>query len=955
MQEPIKSSGRRRYRPGISIAAGVLSVAMIAPFVSPVVSPLSLPVASAQTATPAAGGSQHSTGVWEGEHTVSGFVFIDRGSGSKHYNANLGDEYIDGIQVSGYWIDEDGAKSPVYHTFSGEGALEAGHFSLFFAPWTDANGVQHTFNAPLGGEQVSIWATLPDGSQYQIAFQDSYPVGDAHKRSRAVWYPAWNRVGNWHISLQDKPDPSWLSLATPTGPRNDLNFPSTNDGQVVGTVFWDPWTNSADFLYPTVQADRGDILAEGITVVGSYVQDEVARRFDQWKNNNPNHTVVQFQAAQKQIMAAYTAETGKPAIAETVTSVTNAQGEYKLQFQGLWGNSHTSPGIFRPNWEGQGAWGDLASSPQSGSWLLGNWSSKHINANYMYVYPVLPEGVSATMSSFQSAMFAHPHDGDIGQGLVSVSGLSRWYNLNFPLYALDPRFDVTPFDAVSNPAMPGDTVQTTATGLVPGQTYHIQWQRSTPTGLVNVGEPCIAVAGPDATVPSCPLTVPTDITDTTIYSATLFQPAGDNRNVYGVDSFAVTPNAATTPLGSLGEPYTGTFTQDVPAGASVTYSATGLPNGLSIDPATGAITGTPVVAADGTSPVGTAQVVITSNITYADGKTGTTQRAVPISITDTPLADATLGQPYTQAIEPQGLPEGAIASGITVTGLPSGLTFDPATNTVSGTPDTVGEFDNVVVSYTVTLADGTEVQHQDTVPLNITGDLAAAFTPAYENTAAQPGTVVASQAPTFDNAYTTDVVETGAAPEGTTFAAGTLPDGYAAGTSADSLTPGQVFVDPQTGVVSVNPLPGGEASDLTIPVLVTYADGTTDTAAALFNVGADNAASLDPTYQLIDAQQGGNPVTVPAPLDQNGQQLPTGTTFTAGEGFPEWATLNEDGSITVAPGADVPVGPVELLVTVDYPDGSSEQIAATVNVVDQVAPVIDPIADVTVTEDKAIE
>ncbi len=119
---------------------------------------------------------------------------------------------------------------------------------------------------------------------------------------------------------------------------------------------------------------------------------------------------------------------------------------------------------------------------------------------------------------------------------------------------------------------------------------------------------------------------------------------------------------------------------------AVNYTATGLPPGLTINSANGSISGVPTAA--GIYPV---------TITTAD-RTGSGSGIVTISVVATAppimtpvlLNSATtvgfVGMPIGLALSAPG------ATGFSATGLPSGLTFDPATGVFTGTLNTVGTF-----------------------------------------------------------------------------------------------------------------------------------------------------------------------------------------------------------------------------------------------------------------------
>lgn len=279
----------------------------------------------------------------------------------------------------------------------------------------------------------------------------------------------------------------------------------------------------------------------GVKVVGAYVQDEVARRFDQWKKDNKNYKRDEFKAAQREIMKAYEAETGKSAIAETVYDTTDAEGKYHLQFQGLWGNSYSAKGIMNA-----GTWGELVPEGANASWAKANLRSRHVNTEYMYVAPELPNGVGGSLNNFRDNMY---QDGLNWTPNATTGSISNVENVNFALRIEGRDFHIETYDQTTNPAKPGDTAPTKATGFVPNNTYDIVWT----DGDGNEVKTCTTQASNLGVVESCDFTVPANLAKDEIYIASIY-PGGFDKPVrdraMAKDSFAakVTPEYKTTTI-----------------------------------------------------------------------------------------------------------------------------------------------------------------------------------------------------------------------------------------------------------------------------------------------------------------------------------------------------------------------------------------------------------------------
>ena len=131
----------------------------------------------------------------------------------------------------------------------------------------------------------------------------------------------------------------------------------------------------------------------------------------------------------------------------------------------------------------------------------------------------------------------------------------------------------------------------------------------------------------------------------------------------------------------------------------------------------------------------------------------------------------------------------------------------------------------------------------------------------------------------------------------------------------------------EDGTVTVNPGLDVPEGDYTVPVVVSYPDNSADKTVVNVHVKVKPANELhDPKYTDTSVEQDST-ATVAAPAD-----MPDGTKFAAGEGVPEWITVNENGTIEAKPTLETEVKEYTVPVVVTYGDGSTDEATAKVTV-----------------------
>jgi poly(hydroxyalkanoate) depolymerase family esterase len=171
---------------------------------------------------------------------------------------------------------------------------------------------------------------------------------------------------------------------------------------------------------------------------------------------------------------------------------------------------------------------------------------------------------------------------------------------------------------------------------------------------------------------------------------------GLNNSTQGNTVTVTNPGTQTTTIGSAASVQIHATDS---GGATLTYSATGLPAGLSINSSTGLISGTPTT-------IGTSSVTVTAkDSTGASGSASFTWTIVTagtntVTVTNPGSQSSTVGTAV--SVQIHATDSGGAALTYSATGLPAGLSINSSTGLISGTPTTAA-----TSSVTVTATDTT--------------------------------------------------------------------------------------------------------------------------------------------------------------------------------------------------------------------------------------------------------
>lgn len=348
----------------------------------------------------------------------------------------------------------------------------------------------------------------------------------------------------------------------------------------------------------------------------------------------------------------------------------------------------------------------------------------------------------------------------------------------------------------------------------------------------------------------------------------------------GTASFTVTIAPAPAPpalavtdtvtSGAVGAAYDAAL---LPAGGTGPYSyavtSGSLPAGLTLDPSVGTITGTPTTA--GTS---TATITVTDSsslaLTATDDVPITIAAASALATITSSLPAGNIGAVYAVPVTATG-GTGADTFAVTSGTLPAGLTLDPVTGIINGTPSAAGSS-----TFTVTVTDSA-TPTADTAAVTLTLTIAAA-TPVAVDTTALPD---AQQGASYSESL---FASGGARPYNWTLTSGSLPDGLAFGANGViSGTPTGTGAATFT-VQATDSLSQTATESLTITVNAAPQLAITTTALPEANEGA-------PYFATLDAEGG----TVPYTWSVSSGSLPDGLTL---DGNTIGGTPDVDGTFT---------------------------------------------------------
>ncbi|MGV3222019.1 putative Ig domain-containing protein, partial [Staphylococcus epidermidis] len=336
---------------------------------------------------------------------------------------------------------------------------------------------------------------------------------------------------------------------------------------------------------------------------------------------------------------------------------------------------------------------------------------------------------------------------------------------------------------------------------------------------------------------------------------------------------------------------------------AVTNKVDGLPDGVTFDEATNTISGTP-------SEVGSYDITVTT--TDESGNATETTFTIDVEDTTKPTVEDITDQ--TQEVNTEITPikiEARDNSGQTVTnkvdGLPDGVTFDEATNTISGTPSEVG-------SYTVTVT--TTDESSNATETTFTIDVEDTTKPTVED--------IADQTQEVNTEITPIKIEA------------TDNSGQAVTNKVDGLPDGVTF-DEATNTISGTP---SEVGSYDITVTTTDENGNSETTTFTIDVEDTTKPTVeDITDQTQEINTEIEPIKIEA-RDNSGQAVTNKV-----EGLPDGVTFDE--ATNTISGTPSEVGSYDITVTTTDENGNSETTTFTIDVEDTTKPTVESVADQT--------
>ncbi|MHB0808742.1 MAG: Rib/alpha-like domain-containing protein [Facklamia hominis] len=906
----------------------------------------------------------------DAKNAVHGFVGVLVGGDiNADLKAETGQRFkpIEGVKVYFQWYEAKGNRtSPTYFATSGAD----GQFHIKAKPYIGQDGKLVKFDADTtssaGSESYKMWvdeSTIPEGYQLQYSTGEGVEFNERRVAGGGFQLDP-NRLVNYRVLLMKKQDEAKMHKeATPTTPQI---FPdpvgNIGQGAVRGKVSWD-YESAGGVQWGIVSTPTSP--ADGITVTASYLSDYALKQIYSVKTANmlglskpsdirgSGWTFKNETQLQEWIAEQVAADKDKW-IAETVSAVTNAEGDYKIQFKGTWGperndssvaNSERVAGKFYAKdghtWtqEEVDRLGTVAEHADEGSFLTGalNHNEKHVNTDWLFISTKdTDDVVKRTPWNYNWYTGSNNAWGIHGGWAQAAFGVSTVQAANstradFNLAPAEIKFNITNFDTQKNTAAPGDVAKTNTQGLPYKNTndsFKIVWYDQDGNKIKEepTQKPTSTGALAEATYDT------TGVTETKTFIAKLHyvKPGGGLGQVLAQDAFTV--KVGRIVVSAYDDVNIANPAANDKSMEGATYSAEGLPEGLTIDEKTGTVSGKAKVP-------GKYTVTVTTSI--LDEESGETMEATSnytSLVTDSPLEHGEVGVEYKKTVKPAEVEgyvfknvsanfiEGKVIEGLTITG-----------DQISGTPKAevaaTQEEPNVEVTYDIYKLNskGEEVLikegHKDLVPLEITKAAAQApkYEPAYADTDATPGTEVTTDAPKFLDQKSTEATKPEAKPQPTNvkFALG---DGAPQGATIDAIT----------GAVTYTPTARDANTTVDIPVKVTYSDGTIDETFAKIKVGQAQVESYQPEYTEADAKAGTQTtITAPNFTDKDGQPAakPEGAKFTLAKDAPTDATINEGtGEITYKPSIDQAGHTVNIPVIVTYKDGSTDEVKAPVRV-----------------------